>query len=186
MKFRTRLAIFALCLLVAGTAETWHGTTYRYDVRGYVLDADERPIAGSRVSIRAGAVGGSATTNARGYYSVLLRLHLEDWGQPLRIGTDHGEGTTVVRFSPDDSGRTQIHHANLLGGELSEEQLIGRDLIGWAYLIGAILLGILLMIIVLRMLRRFRPKHGRTAASVPAASARLGSKSARVKRRKRA
>lgn len=182
MKPINLLAITALCLLAAGTLQAYHGTTYLYDVRGYVLDADEQPITGTRVSVRAGTVGGSATTNARGYYSVLLQLHLEDWGQSLRVRTDHGEAESVVRFQTDDSNRTHVHHVNLIGGELNETQLVDRDLIGWLYIVGAILLAIIVVIIAWRLLRRLRPRRARSAPTEPAVKTRTGSKKKRRKR----
>lgn len=185
--FRNGLAILVLCLLAVGGVQAYHGTTYQYDVRGYVLDADEQPIAGSPVNIRAGAVGGSTTTNARGYYSMLLRLHLEDWGESLRIRTDHGEGTTVVRFPPEETSGTHVHYVNLVGGELNEEQLIDRDLIGWLYIIGAMMLAIVVVVIVLRLLRRFLPKRTRATPAADSSSARTGSSrsGSKKKRRKR-
>jgi hypothetical protein len=150
-----------------------------------VLDDDERPVADSPVAVRlAGRNVGSGRTNSSGYYLAQLQLSDHDWGRDLRVIGATGEGTVRVAFDPDDTGTPHWHYVNFIGGELVEERLILRDLLGWLYGIGALVAVIVALLVVRRLLRRRKRQRARqSTATQPVRS--TPSKAARRPSRRR-
>lgn len=128
-------AVFAL----AATAAAEHEADHRYDVRGYVLNADKRPLEAS-VTIRMDEqVIGSGRTDGEGYYAIQLHLHDGDIGRTLAVRA--GERQTLIRMQADYGNRTtaRIHHLNFVGGEVIESNL-STGIPIWAYFAAAPLL----------------------------------------------
>ncbi len=143
--FRLALLIISFSL-VPITAFAEHEADHRYNVKGFVLDENNAPIAGTTVTIRLGnIVRGSQKTDSRGYYNVRLHLHDTDLGKQLRITTAAGEVTTRVRLTPGDRRTARVHHANIVGGKLIEEPRAGNWIPWWGYAGGGFMILVVLM-----------------------------------------
>lgn len=170
----------------AASALALHETDHRYDLMGYVLDANERPITGVRV---VGHLGnkpmGSGSTDASGYYRFRMHLHDSDVGRELRIKTADAEGTVRVALTPGDASTERIHHVNFIAGKLVEGELSGR---GGGFPMPALIAGGAVVLlagayVAARQLRRARRRRAR--AEQKAAEVRAGGASKGRKRRKR-
>lgn len=137
MSSRThRIAAVAL-VLFAATAAAEHEADHRYNVRGYVLSADQRPLDAVRVTIRKdGHVMGGGRTDGEGYYTVQLHLHDSDIGGTLTVRA--GERQALIRMQAEYGNRTtaRVHHVNFVGGEVIEKNL-GIGIPAWVYLAAA-------------------------------------------------
>jgi len=106
----TRRAWLAALLLatvspLAGPVAATHLPDHRFLVLGYVTGLDGRPLAGVPVVVTRLKTGleHKTSTEADGFYFVVLHLHDEDLGEPVRIraGTAVGE----VRVHVDVANR---------------------------------------------------------------------------------
>lgn len=177
--------LLPLLLLVTVAAHAYHGTTLSYYLAGYVLDADRQPIADSPVTVRlAGQNVGSARSNASGYYLAQLQLSDHDWGRDLRVIGANGEGTVRVAFDPDDTDSPHWHYVNFIDGELVEERLILRDLLGWSYGVGAVLAVIVALFVIRRVVRKRKRRQARQSTAGQPARA-VSAKAARRQSRRR-
>lgn len=152
-------------LLLPGPALATHEADHRYNVKGFVLDENEAPVANSTVTVRSGnEVIGYQTTNSRGYYNIQLHLHDSDLGKRLRLQTGAGEATIQVTFTPGDKTSRRIHHANIIGGQLVETRLWRRSIPTWTYV--TTIVGIVVVttaIVFARRLQRLRKRRLRQA-----------------------
>ena len=126
----------ALILFTAMVAAE-HQADHRYDVRGYVLSADKRPLDGVPVTIRIGdQFIGSGRTDGEGYYAIRLHLHDSDIGGTFAVRA--GERQALVRMQAEYGNRTtaRVHHVNFVGGEVIEKNL-GIDIPAWVYVAAA-------------------------------------------------
>jgi hypothetical protein len=124
--------------LFAATVAAEHEADHRYDVRGYVLSADKRPLDAAPVTIREGErVIGSGRTDGEGYYAIELHLHDADIGRTFAVRT--GEHEALIRMQAEHGNRTtaRVHHVNFIGGEVIEENLSGTSVPTWVYLAAA-------------------------------------------------
>jgi hypothetical protein len=128
MKFQPLLRLLAVCLaLLPNPAAAEHEADHRYNVKGFVLDENEQPLADSAVTIRSGnSVIGHQTTNSQGYYNIQLHLHDTDLSRRLQVRTAVGEATIRASFTPGNNATRRVHYANLIGGKLVENQLSRR------------------------------------------------------------
>ena len=129
MKFQSSLfPLLAVCLaLLPAPALAKHEADHRYNVKGFVLDENEQPLADNAVTIRSGNdVIGHQKTNSQGYYNIQLHLHDNDLGKKLQVRTVLGEATIRARFTPGNRATRRVHYANLIGGKLVENQLSRR------------------------------------------------------------
>ncbi len=133
MRWLSLLLAFGSLLLPA-LASAEHEVDHRYEVNGFVLDEQGKPLALSDVSIRLGdnAIG-YERTNAQGYYNIRLHLHDADLGRRLTVKTAAGEASIAVSFTPGDNATRRIHYANLIGGKLVEKPLFRRRYALWVY-----------------------------------------------------
>lgn len=125
-------------MALAGTAAAEHEADHRYDVRGYVLGADKRPIAATHVVVRQGdKVIGSGRTDREGFYAIELHLHDADIGSTFAVRT--GEHQALVRMQAEYGDRTtaRVHHVNFIGGEVVEKNLSRLNIPAWAYVAAA-------------------------------------------------
>jgi hypothetical protein len=132
--------IFAAALIAfAAAAAAEHEADHRYDVRGYVLSADKRPLDAT-VTIRVGdEVIGAGRTDGEGYYAIQLHLHDGDIGKTFAVRA--GERNALIRMQADYGDRTtaRVHHVNFVGSEVIEKNL-STGIPIWAYFAAAPLL----------------------------------------------
>lgn len=165
-----RVVTVSVLLSLATLPAAWatHEIDHRYDVTGFVLDANEQPIANSPVSIRLGNdVIGHQQTNGQGYYRIRLHLHDADLGKKLTVKTAAGEAVIRVTLTPGDAKTERIHYANLVGGKLTEQRLSKSRYRLWLYGVPALLvLASIAAIIVSRRNRRRAKIHAQSVAGV--------------------
>ncbi len=160
------LVLISLCLAAPGAARAEHEADHRYQVRGFVLDADRKALAGREVVISSGgAVLASARTDSSGYYSLHLHLHNEDRGRLLQLRTGPSRGEIRVTFDPQDRSTARNHDANFVGNELVEGSLGRWRTPPWLYALAAfVALGATLVFLEKRRRRRLRQQHPQHAA----------------------
>lgn len=134
IRSRTLIGVAVLLCLVPTWASAEHEVDHRYEVTGFVLDEQEKPLAHTGVGIRLGndAIG-YGRTNAEGYYHVRLHLHDADLGRRLTLKTESGEAIITVTFTPGDNATRRIHYANLIGGKLVEGRFSRMRYALWVY-----------------------------------------------------
>lgn len=124
----------AVGLLWTASALATHEADHRYHVEGYVLDAQERPLANSPVIVRQqGRIIGNGATSSRGFYSILLHLHDQDLGKTLQVRSANHEATIRVTFTPGDATTRRVHHLNFIGATVIEEKLARGGVPAWLY-----------------------------------------------------
>ena len=158
---------------------------HRYDVRGYLLDADRQPIAGVTVVARVdGKRMGSGRSDSDGYYAFRMHLHNSSLGRALRLKTPEYQGSVRISFEPGDTSTQRIHYANFIDGKLVEGKLAGRSGISTTLTAAAAGAAILLAgYFAARHLRRQRRRRQR--AEQKATKAPSGNPPKRTKRKKR-
>ena len=125
-------------ILFAATVAAEHEADHRYDVRGYVLSADKRPLGAAHVVIRQGdKVIGSGRTDGEGYYAIQLHLHDADIGSSFAVRT--GDHQALIRMQAEYGNRStaRVHHVNFIGGEVIEKNLSWISVPAWVYLVAA-------------------------------------------------
>ena len=151
--------LFAGCLL---STNLWadHEPDHRYNVQGYVLDADQRGTSNLAVQVFSeGESLGSTKTNTDGYYSLILHLHDEDYNRTLKLRAGPHRADLKVNFDVNDATSARIHKANFINGQYVEGA-IGRFRIpSWSYALG----GLLLIIVAAVFLEKRRKKKIRLA-----------------------
>lgn len=178
----------ALALMPVTLVYSLHEIDHRYDVTGFVLDADERPLAGVPVVAHMGGERmGSGRSDSSGRFRFRMHLHDSDVGREIHLKTPDHEGTVRVTLTPGDASTQRIHHVNFVGGRLVEGELPGRGGISMSAL-GAIGAGVLLVGGVagaerMRRLRRRRERAARQAESPRPAKAPARRKRKRKRRR---
>ena len=177
------LFLTAFCLLVAGPAIAEHEADHRYHVRGFVLDENDKAIAGEAVVISsAGTLLASGETDWTGYYSLHLHLHNEDLGRRLQVSAGGARGEIEVSFDPRDRTTARVHEVNFVGGRLVEGSLGRWRIPPWAYVLaGFIVLGATLVLLEKRRRRKLRAQQLQHAAPGSAS----GGKRRKKRRKKR-
>ncbi len=160
VKFQSSLLpLLAVCLaLLPAPALAKHEANHRYNVKGFVLDENEQPLADSAVTIRSGnSVIGYQKTNSQGYYNIPLHLHDTDFGKKLQVRTAAGEATIRATFTPGNKATRRVHYANLIGGKLVENQFSRRRFPASVYIAStAAVVAVSAIIIVARQAKRRR------------------------------
>ncbi len=160
MKFQSSLfPLLAVCLaLLPAPALGKHEADHRYNVKGFVLDENEQPLADSPVTIRSGNdLIGHQKTNSQGYYNIPLHLHDTDLGKKLQVQTTVSKATIRVRFTPGNKATRRVHYANLIGGKLVENQLSRRRFPASVYVASAAaVVAVSTIVIVARQAKRRR------------------------------
>ena len=160
------LLLLVVCFsLLPGAASAKHEADHRYNVKGFVLDENEAPLADTVVTIRVGgSVIGSQKTDSQGYYNIELHLHDTDLGKKLRIKTAAGEATIRAAFTLGNKATRRVHDANLVGGKLIEQRLAGTGFPTWVYVTAGafIILAVMMFAPELRRWVRRRRKRAWT------------------------
>lgn len=174
-----------LAVLPATPALALHELDHRYDVAGYILSADQQPIAGVTVVGHVdGKPMGSGRSDSDGYYRFRMHLHDSAVGRRLRLKTSEYEGTVRVSLTPGDRSTERIHYVNFIGGELVEGELAGRSGISATLVAGVA--GAIVLVVSFFATRHFRRLHRRRQrARQKAAKAPSRSTSKRRKRKHR-
>ena len=151
--------------LIAGSLffnDVWadHEADHRYNIRGYVLNANQKGI--DNLSVQAFAEGellSTGKTDADGYYSLHLHLHNSDYHRILKLRAGSHEADLRVTFDVEDDTSARIHEANFVGGKFIEGSLGRFRVPSWSYAVG----GLLLFMVILVFLERRRKKKIRLA-----------------------
>lgn len=132
------IVIAVLLLLFAGTAAALHEIDHRYEVRGYILDRDKKPMRSLPVSILLNEqLIGSGRTDGEGYYSIRVHLHDADIGKKLTVRAGSHQAEIRMNATRGDASTQRIHHVNFVAGSVSEKKLAGVNIPIWAYVAGA-------------------------------------------------
>jgi hypothetical protein len=147
------------CLLVSNVwAE--HEADHRYNIRGYVLDANQNGIQKLTVQVFAKReLLGTSKTDTNGYYSLILHLHNEDYGRVLGIRAGPHKAEFRVKFDLEDHTSIRAHEANFVDGKYVEGQLDRFRIPSWSYAVG----GLFLLIMIAIFLEKRRKKKIRLA-----------------------
>ena len=127
-----RIAAAAL-LALAAPAATEHEADHRYNVRGYVLDAGERPLDETITVRMGGEVIGAGRTDGDGFFSIPLHLHESDIGKTLAVrGTIRGNIKFAVFLPTDWNQRFQVIGNGCKAGSISISAMRTQLRLGYA------------------------------------------------------
>lgn len=132
--------IFSLVTLslFAGSAAALHEIDHRYEVRGYVLDGNQKAVRSVPVTVLLNEqVMGSGRTDSDGYYSIKVHLHDVDIGKTLVIRAGPHQAEIIMTATRGDASTPRIHQVNFVDGRVSEENLAGPGVPVWAYVAAA-------------------------------------------------
>jgi hypothetical protein len=153
------IIMFIGCLL---STNLWadHQPDNRYNVRGYVLDANKDGI--NNVTTRVLSEGKtirSIKTNADGYYSLHFQLHDDDSDRVLNLRAGRNVAELRVNFNSGDTRSVRIHEANFIDGKFVEGAIGGFRFPTWIYAVG----GLILIFVIVVFLEKSRKKKIRLA-----------------------
>ena len=177
-----RILAFVLTTLVPFAAHAEHEANHRYTVKGYVLDAERKPMADQPVSLRLGdTVVGSGRTDSDGQFSIRAHLHDTDIGKTLTLRAGNYRTEIRMQGTPSDLTTERIHHVSFVGGKPVERELDRGGLPGWAYAVAVLLIASAGVVATVRWRRHLKRQRRRQEAA--AQPKRQGK--AKRKRRKR-
>lgn len=140
-----------------------HEVDHRYNVTGYVLDANEVPLADKMVEIRMNnRLVGSAETDAEGFYNIQLHLHDEDLNKELEVQAADNKATIQVTFTRGDKSTKRVHYANFLDGKLIEGRLGSMGFPLWGYGVVGLLGAVPVAMLIRRRTRRVATTDARS------------------------
>ena len=156
-----RLMLIAVvgCLMI-NNAWAEHEADHRYNIRGYVLDENQRGIRDLNVQAFDGNnLLASSKTDADGYYSLHLHLHNEDYHRILRLRAGPHESELRVTFDRNDKSTLRVHEANFVAGKYIEGGLGHFRVPPWIYPAGGLLaIGIIVVYLESRRKKKIRKK----------------------------
>jgi len=175
------LAIIIGCL-ASTIAWAEHEADHRYNIRGYVLDENQRGIGNLNVEVlRDGSLLKSSKTDFGGYYSIHLHLHNSDKGQILVLRARPYESELRVSFDPGDTNTQRVHDANFVAGKYVEGALGRFRIPPWLYVVGGLLaLGVIVIVLETRRKRKIRQKMMVSSENQPS-----GKRKSKKRRRKK-
>jgi len=152
---RTFIFIVAAGLMITN-AWAEHEVDHRYNIRGYILDENQKGIGDLDVrAYNGGSLLGSSKTDSDGYYSLHLHLHNADNHSILRLNAGSHESELRVTFDPGDTTTLRVHDANFVAGEYIEGELGQFRMPPWAYPVG----GLLVLGVIVVLLEKRRKKN---------------------------
>ena len=134
------LPFIAGCLLFTSV---WadHEPDHRYNIRGYVLNANQQGVDNLTVQVFVqGEKLGTGKTNADGYYSLHLHLHNADYNRVLKLRAGPHEAQIRVKFDVGDDTSARVHEVNFVDGKFIEGNLGRFRIPSWSYAVGSLLL----------------------------------------------
>ncbi len=156
------LLTLILLLLIPLTAGAEDEPNHRYDVEGYLLDANRLPLPETGISISSGnQVLGSTRSDSDGYYFIRLHLHNSSIGRRLVLTTPEYSGNITMTANSADSSSRRRHFANFIGGKLVEGELEGMGSARWMYYMGAALVVILIIAVGAGAVKKRRRRRRR-------------------------
>ena len=116
------LGVFTFLVLVYAHAA--HKPAHRYEVEGFVLDANMK----SRVDVEVRAkvddiVIGIDLTDENGFFRLSLHLHNSDLGKQLLINAGKRKATIDIIFDPDDRESRRVSYLNFIGKTISRDKI---------------------------------------------------------------
>ena len=159
-----RIFVFAITILyLLATTNAWaeHEVDHRYNIRGYVLDENQRAIKDLNVSaFDGGSLLASSITDSDGYYSLHLHLHNSDNHRKLRLQAGTHVSDLRVTFDPKDLNTLRVHGANFVAGEYVEGELGRFRIPPWVYPVGGLLvLGGIVVLLETRRKKKIKQKQ---------------------------
>jgi hypothetical protein len=125
-------------MMFAAPAVAEHENDHRYDVKGYVLSVDKRPLDDVPVAVlKDGQLIGSGRTNGEGSYAIRVHLHDSDIGATLTVRADKHQASIRMQAEHGNQTTARVHHVNFVGGVVSEKELFGSTVPTWVYLVAA-------------------------------------------------
>ena len=179
-----RLFILIIVTGFSLSANVWadHEPDHRYNIRGYVLDANQDGIDNLTVqAISEGVTLGTTKTDTDGYYSLHLHLHNEDYNRILKLRAGEHEIETRVTFDVGDNSSARVHEANFVDGKFVEGKHRRFRIPSWSYAVA----GLLLIIVIAILLEKHRKKKIRLTKYGAASKHSLSGLKAKKTRRKR-
>jgi len=161
---RINLLAGILLLLAMFPAHADHEPDHRYEVEGYLLDANRQPLPGIGLSISSsGQILGSTSSDSDGFYYLKLHLHDSSIGRKLVLNTADYSGTIIMTATAGDKTTRRLHYANFIAGKLVEGKLEGLATARWMYYAGGALLIIIILAVVAQRIKKRRKRHQRHA-----------------------
>ncbi|MDC1286512.1 hypothetical protein N8198_01360 [Gammaproteobacteria bacterium] len=179
-----RIIVFSILAGCLCFNNVWadHEADHRYNIRGYVLDANQQGIGNLTVqALSEGVVLGSSKTAADGRYSMHLHLHNSDYHRVLKLRAGSHEAELRVTFDLKDDTSARIHDANFVDGKFIEEDLDRFHIPSWSYVVG----GLLLFVMTLIYLEKRRKRKVRLAKYGSTDTHRSSKRKAKKSRRKK-
>jgi hypothetical protein len=174
-------------LVIAGwlmITNVWaeHEVDHRYNIRGYVLDENQRGISNLDVQVFSdSSLLASTKTDSTGYYSLHLHLHNADNRRMLKLHAGPNQAPLRVTFDPTDKNTMRVHEANFVGGEYHEGSLDRIRIPPWIYPVGGLLaIGVIVVLLEKRRKKKIKQKH--TGSSEKPSS---GSRKSKKRRRRK-
>lgn len=133
----TRLFLL-LALLVSTSLHADHEIDHRYSVRGYLVDGQDRPIAGAIVIAQLAGERETGRTDDTGYYNLTMHVHDSDIGQVIRLRAGEVAATIRMQAETGNSHTERIHWASFVDGQLREDSLGQFKMPGWAWVLIAV------------------------------------------------
>lgn len=158
---RLLILIIATWGLLFSNSWAEHEADHRYNIRGYILDKNEKAISNQGVRVFDGNKQLAETkTDSAGYYSLHLHLHNSDRGRKLMFRSGSNESELRVTFDAADVSTLRVHDANFVGDEFIEGSLSLFRIPPWVYpLAGLLLLGFIAVKLEKRRKKKLREKH---------------------------
>lgn len=119
--------------LLGGAAQAEHEADHRYSIRGYVLDAAEKPVVGERVSAKVAGKSGSTRTDEDGFYTLNLHLHDAHIGSDIELRAGDSIARMRMQAERGDQYEERVHWASFVAGQFREDALGRFQMPGWAW-----------------------------------------------------
>ena len=180
----TRTIVFSIITGCLFFNNVWadHEPDHRYNIRGYVLDANQQAIGNLTVqAFSEGVVLGTSKTAADGSYSMHLHLHNSDYHRILKLRAGSHEAELRVTFDLEDNTSARTHEANFVDGIYIEGDLGRFHIPSWSYVVG----GLLLFVMSLIYLEKRRKRKIRLAKYGPSNTHHSSGRKTKKSRRKK-
>ncbi len=160
---RILICIITTWLLLVAPVSAEHEVDHRYNIRGYVLDENQRAISNQEILVLDGSnLLAKSSTDSAGYFSLHLHLHNEDRGRKLTLRSGLNAAELRVSFDISDVTTLRVHDANFVGSEYIEGDLGRFRLPGWVYPLGGfIVIAFILVILEKRRKKKIRQHQKR-------------------------
>lgn len=101
---RSWTVVLIACFGFASLASATHSIDTRFTVLGFVRDSDGRPVVDQSVEVVRERTGLAfrGTTDAAGFYVVVVWVRDEDRGDRLRVRANGGDLVVLATFDPSD------------------------------------------------------------------------------------